>query len=233
MAIVASWSGDGLTAGAMTTASTGAGDTVISEVTSTVSLVDTGPRIPQIEFTNPSGGAECVVVWEFTAQALGTGRFYFTTPSALPASGQIPYFFEIYSGTSRLASMDITSTGRFNLRSNTAVLQQGPSGMVQPSTRYRIEWMLDNSTNQIVAHIFVGDSETVLQTLSGTATAGATHSRVRLGRMNGANVNPYQVDDLVVTNTGSFVGPWAPPASAARHFRWSGTAWIAVEPRRL
>lgn len=233
MATITKWSGDGLSAGAMSIASIGSGDTPIDGVSAGVSIVSTGDRSPQIQFTNPSGGVECIVAWQFPAQTAGAGRFYLTTPSALPASGQIPYFFEMYSGASRLWSLDFTSTGRFNLRSNTTVIQQGPAGMVSPTTKYRIEWTFANSTNTVTVHVFVGESETSTLALTGTATSGASHSMIRIGRMNGANVNPYHVDDLEVTDTANFIGPWKPSTPESNYFRWDGSKWAPVEVVRL
>lgn len=231
MVAVMKWSGDGLTAGAFSTASVGSGDSAPSAVVgSGLALVGSGTRAPQIQVTPPAGGAETSTTWVFPSQSQGGGRFYWTSPSALPASGQIPYFFEMYSGANRLWSLDFTSTGRFNLRSNTAVLQQGATGMVQPSTQYRVEWTFSNATNTVSVNIFEGESRTLYLSLGGVATVASSHDSIKIGRMNGGASNPYQYDDLIVTNTLTFPGPWTAPISDTSIFRYTGGDWIPVTP---
>lgn len=231
MTTVVKWSGDGLDAGNFTPSSVGDDDTVPTSVVGDgLSVVSTGPRPSQIQVTPPAGGSETYISWSFPPQIQGSGRFYWTSPSSLPVSGQIPYFFEVYSGTNRLWSIDFTSTGRFNLRSNTSVIQQGAAGMVATSTRYRIEWMFDNTTNSVSVSIFQGEGTTAYQTLGGTATSAASHNLVRIGRMNGGASGSYQFDDMEITDILSMPGPWKPPAPETSVFRFDGSSWIPVEP---
>lgn len=229
MAQVMKWSGLGLSAGNLSTSSAGTGDTAPSAILGATAptIVATGPRAPQIQILASPGTDQCAARWNFTQKATFGYRFYFTTGSVLPTSGQIPWIFGLYSGTTMHMEIDYTSTGRINLRDSVALIGQTPAATITTDTRYRIEGTVNHTTGAMTLSLFLGESTTALATISGTGTgltAGSTDLCV--GKLNTATSPAFSVDDIVLLDTATLPGPYFP---AGPSFRWNGSAYVPVE----
>lgn len=224
------WSGDGLSTGTLTTSSAGTGDTAPSALggAGVREVVAAGDRAPRMRFTHT---AACYASWDLGSQSASGGRFYFT-PSALAPSGNVLYVFRLSNASTTCLQVDFTSTGRFNLRSGTALLEQGPAGMVEPDATYRLEWTLASNGAATLA-IFDGDSTTPLVTLSGN-TETSTHDTASFGFVAGGSgyTGSIDIDDLLVTDTAEPPGPWVDPNASQGEspFKtWDGAQYVDLD----
>jgi len=224
MAEILRWSGDGLTPGALTTASAGTGDTPPLGIAGLPSIVSAGSRPPAIQ----AGGSEIAyAAWVLGTRTASAGRVYWT-PSALAPSGAPLWFLRVVEGTTIRFQVDMESTGRLNLRDQSAqVLQQGATGVVQPGVTYRVEWAIQ-SNGTISLSYFEGEGTTPVQQLEGTIPA--QHDGVWLGHTAGGAgyTGTMLFDDLLVVDTPTMPGPWVDPnaPAAASPFKyWDGSQY--------
>ena len=233
MATIVTWSGDGLAPGTLTTASAGTGDTAPTAVLGTVkpTIESAGTRAPRIRaMANPLND-QSAAYWQFTSQAQGGGRVYFDTPTEVPPSGQAMDILVIQNTTARVISVDITNSARFNLRDNTNVIAQTASGSLALGHRYRLEWQINHGTGAVALRIFNGEETTHVAQLAGTsANLGATHNRVIIGKINTSQITvPCSFDDLLVTDTAEYPGPWV----AASTYESGMTIWDGAVERAV
>lgn len=224
MAELLRWSGDGLTPGTLTTASAGTGDTPPGAITGvTPSIVNAGPRSPAIQ---AGGSGVGYAAWALGTRTASAGRVYWT-PSALAPSGAALWFLRVVEGSTIRFQVDMVSTGRFNLRDDSQVLQQGAAGVVQPGVTYRVEWAIQ-SDGTISLSCFEGEGTTPVQQLQGTIPA--QHDGVWLGHVAGGAgyTGTMLFDDLLVVDTPTMPGPWVDPnaPAAASPFKyWDGSQY--------
>lgn len=206
-----SWSGDGLVEGVLSASSVGAGDTSPTATVGTAAptIVASGSRSPQIRVMASPPTDQSGVYWQVSPQAQGGGRVYFTTPSSFPQTGQIPDIFWIRSGATAIASIDITSTGRFNLRDSSNVISQTSTGFWSVNQRYRLEWQVDHTLGSLGVKIFEGDATTPIGQLSGSSPLlGESHDRIYIGKLNSAEMTtPIYFDDVLITDAAVYPGP--------------------------
>ena len=233
MAEIFRWSGDGLAAGNLTTSSAGTGDTAPAAIlgAQAPTIVATGTRSPQIQFlanpTTDQSGAR----WNVPTGSTFGYRFYFTTGTTLPVSGQIPWIFGLYTGTTMHMEIDYTSTGRINLRDSVALIGQTAASTITTSTRYRIEGTVNHSTGAMTLQLFLGENTTPLATISGTGTGlGSSSTNVNVGKLNTATSPAFQIDDLIVLDTATLPGPWVPiVTSTSPFYMWIGFEYVPLD----
>lgn len=231
MTVLRTWSGDGLSAGALTTSSAGTGDDPFDTFIGTgQNIVATGPRSPQIEFDQVAATASAIR-WTITSQTQGSGRVYVTTPSAWP-SASFPVALLIGSATQvfRLDLGGSGSPGQIRLRNGTTQLQASANNVVTTSHRYRFEWIIDHGADSAEAKVFDGDTTTALVTLtqSSAGSFGTAHDTVSFGNSaTTPTVGAWQVDDLAVADAATYIGAAVvlPPADYPRRIL-SGGSWV-------
>lgn len=238
MADIFRWSGDGLTAGALTTSSAGTGDTAPGSILGSAGpqIAAGGTRSPRLSFAASPATDQSGAQWDYSAATALGARIYFTTGSALPTSGNLPVIFQALSGMTVVVYIDYTSTGRFNLRDGSTLLDQTSSGTIVANETYRLELTVNHGTGVVALGIYAGESTTPLDTLSGTsAVLGASTSMVRLGKLNSATSPTHYIDDILVTDTATMPGPWvdpAPPATPSPFKRWDGSQYVDLDAYR-
>lgn len=236
MAQILKWSGDGLTAGNLSTSSAGTGDTAPSAIlgAKAPTIVATGPRSPEIQFLAAPDADQSAARWDFTAGSTFGYRFYFTTGTVLPTSGQIPWIFGLYTGTTMHMEIDYTSTGRINLRDSLALIGQTAASTIAANTRYRIEGTVNHTSGALSLSLFLGESTTTLATITGTgAGLTASSTNVNVGKLNTAISPAFKIDDLVLLDTATLPGPWTPPVSlVSPACRWNGSAYVFLDSYR-
>lgn len=236
MAIVKKWSGDGLSPGVVTTTTAGTGDSPFNGFYGDPggtypNVVATGPRSPQLEFPT-ANSKSAAPYWDLPTLTKSAGRFYFTTPSAWNASSHA--IAQLSTGAATLcARINLSGSGSpGQLRLTNAAATQvanTANNTVALSTRYRVEWTLDQVAGVFTVNMYQGDSTTVFTSLSATSSYGASCNRVVFGNYSAAAVPLMQFDDFAVADTAAFIGPAVtlPPATPTVKL-WNGTAEVAV-----
>ena len=230
MADVFRWSGAGLASGNLTTSSAGSGDTAPTAISGTTPTIVAGSPTA-INFLGSPTSTQSTAYWDIATQTQAGYRFYWTAPSAAPASSTFPIIFQVNSGTTMLAYIDITSTKRFNLRGTAGVLQQSPTDTWVPGNRYRIEVTVTHSTGAIAVRIFADEATSHLVELNGTSTLGANHSRVYFGKVNGIALDAVGVSHILGTDQAQFPGRYSVVANPTV-FRWNGTTYVPLKGLR-
>lgn len=239
MAIIRSWSGDGLAAGPLTTSSAGTGDTPFNNFWGSApqtapNIVASGPRSPQIELPTVSGKS-AAMYWNIPAQSVGAGRLYFDTPSAWNSISHS--LVEIHTDPSyaivaRIMLAGSSSPGQLRFFDGTAPtpvqIAATASNTLTLSTRYRLEWTLNQTTSMMVVKLYKGDSLTEVTSLSGTGSFGTSRNNVLFGNYNVNNVVPVMtMDDFAISDTATLIGPKVVPSTPTVTV-WNGTAEVSA-----
>lgn len=238
MAIIRSWSGDGLTPGPMTLSSVGTGDTPFNNFWGAApqtppNIVASGPRSPQLEFATASGKSPAIY-WNIPAQSVGAGRVYFDTPSAWNSISHS--LVEIHTDPSYAIVARITLTGSgtpgamrlYDGTSPTPVqIATTATNTLTLSTRYRVEWTLDQTASMMVVKLYKGDSMTEVASLSGSGSYGTSRNNVLFGNYSTAATPTINMDDFAISDTAVLIGPKVAPATPTVTV-WNGTAEVAA-----
>lgn len=235
MAVIKKWSGDGLSPGTVTTSTAGTGDSPFNGFNGDPggtypTVVASGPRSPQLEFPT-ANSKSAAPYWDLPTLTKSAGRFYFTTPSAWNSVSHA--IAQMATGGTLCARINISGTGApGQLRITNAAATQvaaTASNTIALSTRYRVEWTLDQVAGVFTVNMYLGDSTTVFTTLSATSSYGASCNRVVFGNYSAAAVPLMQFDDFAIADTATLIGPAVvtPPATATIKL-WNGTAEVAV-----
>lgn len=216
MTILASWSGDGLTAGTLTTSSAGTGDTAFSAINGTAPTIEeAGTRSPRIRVETTAGQSSSfqwgsAVLGSLTAYAV---RFY--VEISAHNAGSWSLIFAADAGTTRAWELRIAGTGagtgtgqlRLNNASNVQIASSG-TNVLPTGSLVRIEAVASAGTVTVTA--YTGETDTVIATVTGSV--GSTIDTIRVGPINTTAVAPFYVDDLAVSDTATEIGPLDPPA---------------------
>ena len=223
MAIIRTWSGDGLSPTNLTTSTAGTGDTAFSTINGggTFTVTVGGTRSPQI--TWPSTSAAHQVRWN----ALGSlntwaVRRYFSV-SALPGATW-GIFSGHTSGGADLFRVEINSTGLLRYRSASAAVFSPSTNAIEAGTVYRVE-IIGQASGASTIVLYEGDSTTALLQSSVTVTAGSL-DEVRFGHHNSMATTGETGDDFAVSDEAVLIGPAGVPGQVYTHFRYNGTAWV-------
>lgn len=230
MATIRSWSGVGLSPGALTTSSAGTGDTAFSSITGTALTVDaSGPRSPQIKVADGTGTS--YATWTVGPLTNWAIRFYVTKSSSAA------FVFQVNDGaTDKAAGFDFNTGGSLRLsarQGGTNVNLWVATAAFPVDTRMRVEYTETSAGAWTVAY-YTGDSTTAVQTGSGTKTTPQSAVTVWAGRISGAvaTTNLF-LDDLAVGDNASALGPWTDGTTPPSWFRYNGTAWVGMQMVRL
>lgn len=223
MAVIRKWSGDGLSPGTLTTSSAGTGDNAFDYVNGTATIVASGPRSPRIELAEASVIGR--VGWAFTSTGTLAVRWYEEWAGANATSAGI--IQGLTTGqTAQSFRVERIAAGNLRLR-NAANTQVGSdsSGAVPNLTLVRNELVI-TSAGLATFTVYTGDTATVLATVSGTV--GTAHDAIRIGdTANVTNRPARRIDDIVVTDTATTVGPVAGGGSPTVS---AGSDQVDVEP---
>lgn len=204
MAIVASWTGDGLAAGPLTAGMAGVGDTGFNTVTTGAFTVTDDGRIQMDQQLSTAAQ----LIW--SSATLGSLSGYavrgYVELSAYPSAGA-PILQAFASGALRWR-LDVTSTGLVRLRDASNAIVATASSAVPLNTELRVEAVIN--ADAATALVYLGDEEDALVELSGTVGAGA--DEVRWGNTQTAPTWPrLWWDDLAVADTPALIGPVPAP----------------------
>ena len=210
MTVIASWSGQGLSDGtAVTTSTTGTGDTAFTTVTSGAAQVDaSGLHSPRIQVDQAAATA-AELIWDSTV--VGTSltawaaRVYVELSDYPPSNGG--RILSAYTASNTLLWFaDLTTTGTFRLRNagGSAVDSDGP---LPVDTELRIEAVHDNG--DVTINVYTGDGDTPTATVTSTGLgAGSGLETVRFGMPATSPTWPtFYLDEMAVSNTAAEIGP--------------------------
>jgi hypothetical protein len=216
LTVIRTWSGDGVSAGAMTTGKVGTGDTAFtainSDSTNLVAVEASGTRSPRIKVTKTDGNNVARCNWgslsglNLTATA---GRVYFTAPTTAPSESQILVAAESSSAPAwsiRMAGGPGGSKLRLYDKSSTQVAETAV-GLIHDRT-YRIEWT--QTANTMTVYLYFGDSSTLLDSITYTSTGqfNVIPQRVMFGYGRGSVVTDSgYFDDMALADTATLIGP--------------------------
>lgn len=131
------------------------------------------------------------------------GRCYFSF-SAVPGVDTTFVEFSDAAGTTNRGNIRLRSTGVLRVRNAANGTVVSGTVVLSPNTVYRVEWQLDGSvTGNYQLVLFLGNSTSPLETLSGSANFGGVIGTVRFGFItNVANSIEYRLDALNVNDVG-------------------------------
>lgn len=229
MAIVVSWSGDGLSDGSMSTASAGTGDTAPTRVTGTAPVIETfGARPPSIAVDVPVGQAfEDYAVWRYaTGVSNYAVRFYFYSTAINTGHVNGCRILSCLSGdgsTLRLMSLCYRSNRFLGLALGypTETQTLSPQALAL-NTWYRIELVVSGTS--VTAYVYPGESLAPVFSWSATITTLTTATQYfYFGKNAGGAFGKSYFDDIRVADSAALIGPEVPPPASAWYI-WDGVA---------
>jgi hypothetical protein len=211
---VRKWDGVGLADGVTVTTSTvGTADNAFSTVTGTVTTALSGNHPARLRF-DQQAAAQCLVQWGSLSGLNLTqtaGRFYWTTPSTMPASEQTILSADGVSSTVAW-SLRVAGTGsssRLRLRDKSNVQVGETSAGFSPNTTYRIEWL--QTEDQMTVNFYVGDSSTYVESLvyNNTGSFNVVLQLLAFGyRTTSVQIGTSYFDDILLSsNPSTLIGP--------------------------
>lgn len=223
MAIVKSFAGDGLSNGAITTGTAGAGDTHFDALTGTgLAVVTEGIRPPCIGV--PDGTGLLYATWTVTTLSNWAARFYIKTATA-PNNGT---FFSTYdASTNKVTAIDFNSSGQLRLSTNPGTnVNFNVANVAFPLGQWvRVEYTEFASGAWTLAY-YPSDATVATYSASGTKATAQTVTAVRVGRLTGANASSgLYYDDIAVADAATPIGPVPSGAPA--------TPWSAITSEGL
>lgn len=131
------------------------------------------------------------------------GRCYLRF-SAIPAVDTTFVEMSDAAGTTNRANIRVRSTGALRLRNAANGTVTTTATILSVNTVYRVEWRVDGSvTGDYTLALFLGESATPLETLSGTGNFGGVIGTYRFGFVaNVANSIQYWLDGMNVNDVG-------------------------------
>lgn len=230
MAIVASWSGNGLTDGTVITTSTaGTGDTAFSSVNGSggnATISATGTRSPRIAFPTLSSQSK-FLTWN--SGVLGAQTAYavrcYVEISAYGSTSST--FFRFNNAGTEIWRVDVAGSGgsppgQIRLRGSGGTLLASSTTGLSTATVYRIEAVV--SSGAVTVKVFAGESTSATITLTGTV--GTTIDTLDIGPSGTASVGTQYADDIAFANTASYIGPVSP--AGATFTVWNGTTEVTA-----
>lgn len=202
MAVIRSWAGDGLSAGAASTGSVGAGDNAFTTVGAGINITTDGPRSPRL--TWPSGSSNVNTRWNglggLTAWALRVYVEFDNLPSA--AYGLLGGY---NSGGTERWRLECSGSNVPRLRnSDTETFTWTAPGGLSADQQYRVE-LTGTDDGSCTVYIYEGESETPLYTGSATIPAEALYE-VRWGQVAGSAAAERKMDDFAIGDTADLLG---------------------------
>lgn len=155
--------------------------------------------------------------------AANYGRTYFVT-SAIPAVDTTFVEFSDTAGTTNRGNIRLRSTGVLRLRNAANGTVVSGTVVLSTNTLYRVEWQVDGAVaGSYVLNLYLGNSGTPLETLSGSGNFGGVIGTVRVGfvtniansvvwNFDAINVNDVGLPGAAVYDSifpGRPTGPWA------------------------
>ena len=201
-----------VTAGNSGGASGDAWDTVVTGANATqqykADVVAVGKR-SIIQFTGASS-VSCYSQWTAKIAArwpagmtTNYGRCYLRI-SAIPGVDTTFVEMSDAAGTTNRANIRVRSTGAIRLRNAANGTVTTTATVLSVNTWYRVEWRVDGSaTGAYTISLFLGNSTSALETLSGTDNFGGVIGTYRFGFVaNVANSIQYWLDGMNVNDVG-------------------------------
>ena len=231
MAVIAHWSGDGLTDGtAVAEATAGTGDTPLDLVTGGAFTIDTtGLHSPRLLMAQQASAAAQAGWGSATLGSLtGHAARCYLEMSAYPSAGTP--ILQAYTGGSMRWRLDITSAGLLRIRNAANTVVATAPAALPTGAEARIEIVVDGTS--ATAYAYLGDAVTALYSINGAVTAGA--DEIRFGTPNAAPTWPtLWLDELAVADTAALIGPatWHASAAWSLSVGMAGTGRVQQHPR--
>jgi hypothetical protein len=173
--------------------------------------------------------AKIAALWA-SGMTTSYGRVYVTV-AAIPGADRT--FVELLAtdGTTNRGNIRVRSTGAIRIRNAANGTVTTSTTILSANVRYRVEWRADGSvTGAWQLQIFLGESLTPLETLSGTDNFGGTIGTVNFGYVAAASNHADMWLDGMQLNDAALPGP-APAAVLVDDFAavsLDATRWTAV-----
>lgn len=229
MAIIAKWSGDGLSDGTtITTSTAGTGDTAFDTINGTggnVVVRSSGTRPPRLEFPAFSSQTKYLtwgssIIGSRTSYAV---RMYATITAYGGLSSSI---FRFRNSSTEIWRVDIAGTsgappGEVRLRGASGVLLDDSDSLgLSINTLYRFEGVVSGGT--VTLKVYEGESLSAWDTLTGSI--GTTIDTFDVGCTVNTTTSIQYFDDIAVGNTATEIGPVV--TSTATVTVWNGTTEV-------
>lgn len=220
MTIVRKWSGDGLSAGALTTSSAGTGDNAFNHVDAGITIEETGVRSPRVAFPGTAHALTCR--WSGIGTLTSWGiRQYFTWASGKP-SGSLGVLMGYDSLGAAIFRVELNSTGLVRIRNASAATWSQTSGGLVAGQVYRVEFFGGGGTATL--QIFLDEEETPIINQT-AAIENLALSEVRFGHHASQTLVGERRDDFAVQDVAAVVGavdPFTPEPETGIIRKWSG-----------
>ena len=207
MTLIKKWSGNGLSVGALTTSTVGAGDTAFTGVTGTVQVEASGNRSPQIRVGNTAEIKRFGWWLNGTTYSTYTLRFYFSQDANLAAS---TYLFNGLLAGAGSWSVRVQPSGALRFRDDQTATELYTSSPLLTSTQYRIELVVTNGQARLYA--FQGESETAAID-SGAISIPTALDEVRFGSSLSVDTTGWRFDDIAWSDEALLIGAVDPDDS--------------------
>ncbi len=224
--VIRSWSGSGLAAGPMTTASIGTGDQAFTTVTEGLTIVNSGSRSPRIAWPTSSGAHQ--VRWNglgnLTKWAV---RRYFEVTTIPTTTWHLMTGLD--SSGAELWRVEFNGSGLLRLRNATTSTYSATYAALQAGMTYRCEVIGDSVSGAATVYLYVGDYTTAR--ITGVGGIGANPlDEVRFGHYTPQATQGEFGDDFAISNTNVLIGPTVdggaePSPPLTRH--WGGDGLMA------
>lgn len=204
MAIIKTWAGDGLSAGAASVGSVGTGDDAFSHVGTGINITTDGTRSPRL--TWPGSSSDANVRWwplgDLTAYAI---RFYISYATLPSASHQLLGCYTDGGGATFRVEVDASNIIRV-YDNVAATIRWTSGGALSAGTEYRVE-VVGSTAGTAAVSIYVGESTSPLYTNSSVTIPTSVLDEVRFGQTAASAVAARRMDDFAVANTATAIGP--------------------------
>lgn len=206
MAVIRTWSGDGLSPTTLTTGTVGTGDTAFSSINGGGTFTVTADGTRPSRITWPSTSAAHQVRWNALGNLTSWAvRRYFSIASLPGTTWGI--LVGLNSGGGDLFRVEINSSGYLRYRSAAAAVFSPSTNAIEAGTVYRIELIGQADGSSTVA-LYQGDSTTALLSAAVTVTAGNL-DEIRFGHHSSMATTGETGDDFAVADTATLIGPQA------------------------
>ncbi|WUI00200.1 hypothetical protein OHR68_43160 [Spirillospora sp. NBC_00431] len=216
MAIVASWSGRGLSDGtALTTATQGSGDTLWDTVTAGAFTIDaSGLHSPRIQ-VDQQAAAEARLIWDTSTLGTLAGhavRMYVELTAYPSANARILGAHAVDATLQWF--LQVATDGTLRLRSLVGIVDSSAEPLPLDA-ELRIE-VVGDGTGAVTVDIYEGDATTTWDVLSGTGL-GTDVEEIRFANPATTPTWPrFYLDELAVADTATLIGPADVPGAPAR-----------------
>ncbi len=217
------WQGDGLSAGSLTTASAGPGDTAFTTVLGSLTIENAGNRTPRILLPN-AAAVKRVHWWPLDSAPLTAYAVRWYQTFGGYSASEIVIAQGLIGGGSDKWTVRLSASGNLRLRDDANATIPWTSGVALPLNQsIRFEVVVNGSDVTLAA--YRGDTSMTLASTTTTLTSSGI-DELRFGTLSAIATNAVTYDDIAFKSEAIAIGPAATPGHVYTHYRWNGTVWV-------